>query len=278
MSKARAKAKYVRRSRKTRSLRGVTYLILIGLSIFIASAALSILVGVYLGIALGLISTAASLYIVYRWGYPRKPAILGLVLLASSIALLSMLILRYTPSTTTMYSTQQYGSSIVTPRPSYIETSIGRSIEVSGWRITVKEFAETLYIRSGADVYRARDGYKVVLVRLEIENLGSTKSEAILWNFTLTTSSNKSYTYVYPAQLIEISNAAEDIASQALNFTEFNRREAIDPKKPVERHIMFQIPLDEQPLEFRFYVGLPHPTKVVLKLTDSSLSTARNTD
>ena len=149
-----------------------------------------------------------------------------------------------------------------------IHAEIGKDIIVDNWVIRVVNVEEAKYVVENGDYYKARNGSKIVIIKLRIANIGNeVRSTSDIWNFVLVTNLNHSYDRVYAVDL-------EPLWSTQLNKTiEKNAAEvnellttSIAPRTAIEKDILFQIPTNEEPMELYFKVGIIGGYQIVVDL------------
>jgi len=148
-----------------------------------------------------------------------------------------------------------------------VRSPIGVVVRVGDWEISVVNMAQATYIKSGDSYYGAKQGYKIVLLRLRIANLGvKTESVSNIWDYVLVTDAKRSYDNVYPVSLEWILTPTEDVTRNAVSSETLDPFASVAPNTAVEGDIIFQIPMDETPIELHFKVGIFEATEAVIYL------------
>ena len=157
----------------------------------------------------------------------------------------------------------------VCPKAAFIYCSTNKIYGENVDTISLEE-KETRYVYSHGSYYRARDGYKIVLVKLRIENVGNeSRSLLDFWDFKLVTNASKSYDRAHTFELwwIPSSGVSDEVRSKAVVLEELPTFDSVEPKTAVEGDLMFQIPENEEPTRLLFRVGLFGGYRVVVELT-----------
>ena len=216
-----------------------------------------------LGYSFAIIAVILGAYLVAKRGESRLPLVLGIVLLIISI--LSLV------GTATIHMGLWAFTEAVrrATEAKSIAASIGETIKAEDWGITVLDLRKAEYIRKDDSYYRAKEGYKLVLVRLRIENLGGeTRSASEIWDFILVSNANKSYERVYTFSLDPIWKATDEVKSKAVIFEELSTSTSLAPNTFIEGDLLFQIPIDEEPSKLHFKVGVVGGYEVTVELTE----------
>lgn len=155
-------------------------------------------------------------------------------------------------------------------KPKYLEATLGSPIAAGDWRITVTKVKEVSYVMKDDSYYSAKEGEKIVIVTLRVENAGKeTKSSSEVWSFTLVTNANKSYDKVYIFNLKYISSFDKEYAAaqaQAVKVSELEFFQSLAPNTYSEGDMLFTIPLSEKPVTLYFKVGIIAPYEISVKL------------
>lgn len=217
-----------------------------------------------LGYVLGIFSIVVGAYLIAKRENSRLPLVLGIVLLIIAIPSLlgtaavhlGLLALNKTLKEITKTKT--------------LEGQLGTPIRVDDWRITVTRVRECTYIKDDGAYYRAKTGYKLIIVTLKIENIGkSTKSASEIWDFLLVTDANRSYSTVTPLdlELLLGSQVTEKVKREAVPLEGLNTLTSVAPNTYIEGDILFQIPAREHPTKLYFKVGIVKGYSVTILLT-----------
>ena len=88
----------------------------------------------------------------------------------------------------------------------------------------------------------------------------------MVWQFTLITDKNKSYDRIYPLGLRLIFKPGEEVKAKAIKYRDLGLSKSIAPNTGIEGHILFQIPIEENPRELYFKVGIIGPIQAKVTL------------
>ncbi|RLE54470.1 MAG: hypothetical protein DRJ40_10920 [Thermoprotei archaeon] len=149
-----------------------------------------------------------------------------------------------------------------------ITARIGEPIRAGNWEITVLKIDEAEYIKKDDSYYKAKEGKKLVLVKLRIKNIGKeAKTASDIWNFMLVSNANKSYEKAYTYELEYIWDVTDEIKSKAIVFEELDTTASVAPNTIIEGYLLFQIPVSEEPAKLYFKVGVIGGYEVTIELT-----------
>jgi len=151
-----------------------------------------------------------------------------------------------------------------------ITAHIGEAIKASNWEITVLEVKGTEYIKKGDFYYGAKEGKRLVLIKIRIKNIGDKSETALdIRGFTLVSNENKSYEKAYTSELDLIPSwkVTDEIKSKVVVFEELDRGVSIAPNTVIEGDLLFQIPVGEEPAKLYFKVGVFGGYEVTIELT-----------
>lgn len=265
MSKARVKVKARVRARRRRVTGKAFKLFAMGVALTAVALLLALLVSRVAGYALALVPASLSLYILLRWGRDGLCKALGLGLLAlSAISIASVATIQRLGWSGAIGGQQLGISTASSPRPKNVTTLMGVPMDVDTWRITLEDVREVKQVSVDGRLYSSREGMKIVLARMKIENIGRYEVAPRIWNFTLVTDANRSYIRVYPSNLVEVSNASA--GADVEQYLELDLLTRVKPNNAIEGHLLFHVPEGEKPKELHLNVGLLEPTKVIIAI------------
>jgi len=216
-----------------------------------------------LGYIFVIIAIVIGAYLIARRGTSRLPLVLGVVLLVIAIPVLL--------GTLTIHAglwAISKGAEEAT-KVTTINGSIGGSVKAGDWMITALRMRGAMYIKKDDSYYRAKDGYRLVLVRLRIENAGKEiRTASDIWNFVLVTNAKKSYERAYTLDLNYISswNLTEDIKRSAVPYEELSSSASVAPGTAIEGDLLFQISGNEEPEKLYLKVGIVGGYEVTINL------------
>ena len=151
-----------------------------------------------------------------------------------------------------------YTTPLTTPTTTQLTTTQGNTRRVDDWEITIVKVAQAPYINSDNSYYAAEKDHKIVITTLRIMNLGSeTERIPDMTSFVLVSDARKSYGRVSEYNLVLLLNfgtPSEDVAKNAITYNPLDPYALVAPNTMVEGDVMFQIPLNESPVELRFKV------------------------
>ena len=145
-----------------------------------------------------------------------------------------------------------------------IYAKLGEPIRVGDWKITVLDVKEATYVREDNSYYRAKEGYKVIIVTLRIENVGDTVSTLHIVEPVIVSDAGKSYERTL--FLTPILFVTKDIKLKAVAVKELGIAPSLAPGTYIEGDILFQIPEDEKPTKLCFKVGVFGEYEIVVEL------------
>lgn len=148
-----------------------------------------------------------------------------------------------------------------------ITAGIGERVSAGSWAITVLSVKTPSYIKIGDTYYMPSEGMKFVVIRLKIENIGKEiKDISDIWNFMLITDTGKVYERkYYPGRWV--FKVTSEVQAKALTITELKMTQKLAPGGSIEGDVMFEITVNENPVELRYKVGIVGGYEVIVKLT-----------
>jgi len=231
-------------------------LFVIGFFLALIAYGIAWFVSVGLAYVFGLIALAFGIYMVVK-RVSTGELVLGAVLIA--FALLSL-------AATVVTHVAVLGLQQVVESKS-VTASIGERVKAGSWAITVLSVKTPSYINIGGIYYTPSEGKKFVVVSLKIENIGkNTESLSSLWDFTLFTNTNKSYSEAYfPGKIL--FSATNEVIAKAINVTKLDTTLKLLPGDSIQGDIVFEIPANETPTKLYYKVGIVGGYEVTVKLT-----------
>lgn len=220
-------------------------------------------VSALLGYIFVIITIVIGAYLIAKEGKSKLPLVLGIVLLIIAIpVLLGTLVIHI--GLWSISKGVEEATKVTT-----VNGSIGKGVKAGEWIVTVLGVKETTYIKKDDLYYKAKDGYKLVLIRLKIENTGKgVKKASEIWSFVLVTDSKKSYDKAYTTDLVFIFSwdLTESIKRSAIPYEELDLFASVAPGTAIEGDLLFQIPSSEEPERLHFKVGIIGGYEVTISL------------
>jgi hypothetical protein len=214
-----------------------------------------------LGYVFAIAAIAIGAYLVARRGAARLPLVLGIVLLVVAVPVLLGTLAVHAGLWAISKGVEE-ASKVTT-----VSGSVGEGVKAGEWMITVLGVKEATYIKEDNSYYKAKDGYKLVLIRLRIENIGKEiKAASEIWKFVLVTDAKKSYEKAYTTDLTYIWNVTESIKRSAVPYEELDLFKSVAPSTAMEGDLLFQIPSSEEPERLHFKVGIVGGYEVTISL------------
>ena len=137
----------------------------------------------------------------------------------------------------------------------------GSPIKVDGWVIVVRGVVEAKYLKlkscCGLTFYRAEEGFKFVLVDLEVVNVDGEYGKPFkAQGFRLVTDRG-AYSRVRSAELkpLPVEMLSDEVLKKFVEFSELPDVCMIAPGKPIRGDVIFAVPAGERPRVLRFYVA-----------------------
>lgn len=127
---------------------------------------------------------------------------------------------------------------------------IGEPSIIDDWEILVKSVREVDYILDWGDYYKPKQGMKIILVNVKITNRAEDIREpSVIDVLFLVTDKGKVYHDITPWDLDMLSydEVTPNIKSKAVKYVDLNLWDELAPEAYVEGHIMFEIPVKENP-------------------------------
>jgi len=151
-----------------------------------------------------------------------------------------------------------------------ITASIGQPVSAGSWSVTVLSVSTPDYVKVPdyvkleSSYYMPSDCGKIVAVKLKIENIGKdARSPSVIRGFKLVTDAHKVYnsTY-YPG--IPVLNATSEVQAKALAIEpqidqladKLGVNWTVEPGASEEGYVVFEIPANENPVEFCYSIGI----------------------
>ena len=260
---ARPAAARVRRPVERRGIgrKGSVVLFIVGFFCALLVFPIAFSVSTFLGYLLGVFALIIAVLLIARRGGATLPLVLGLVLVIFSFLSLGGTAMVHMGA----YAVSKSLESVT--KTETVEAGIGSPNRAGDWEITALKVTEATYIRSGSSYYGAENGSKLILIYLRIRNLGKeVKESSEIWQFTLITDKNKSYDRIYPLGLKLIFKPSEEVKAKAIEYKDLGLSKSIAPNTGIEGHILFQIPIQENPRELYFKVGIIGATQARITL------------
>jgi len=217
-----------------------------------------------LGYVFVIVAIILGAYLIAKRGGSRLPLVLGIVLLVIAVPTLVGTAVIHMGVWAVKEAIEEVTETKSTT------ASIGESVRAGDWEIAVLGVREAEYVRKGDSYYKAEEGYKAVLVRLRIKNVGSeAKDTSEIWKFILISNADKSYerAYTYELEYISSWDVTDEIKSKAVAFEELDTFASVAPNTAIEGDLLFQIPINEKPTKLYFKVGIVGGYEVTIKLT-----------
>lgn len=213
------------------------------------------LIGYLMGFGLVLLGA----YLVRRGGLTSL--VLGLVLISLTAVVLSLTVATHL-RILTLASNQP-------AQPVYVSTRVDEDVTLGPWLIRVEGFKESRYLRSRGLYYEAPNGYKVVVVRVSVKNLGPAPlllSE--VWGFKLITEGGGEYGEAYERSLRMLVSwrVTSSVVKDAVAHEDLASKLSLEPGGSTTGSKMFLIPASEKPRALEFKVGLREAFNVMVKL------------
>jgi hypothetical protein len=214
------------------------------------------------GYALCLAAIGLGVYMIAKRGDRVLPLVLGIILAILGAGVFGGTLFVHL----TTYSINKGIEEAM--KTKFITASIGETITVDDWRITVTNVREARFVRLNNDFYTTKNNdTKIVIVTLRIENIGNeTRSLSDIWEFTLTTNANKSYERAYTIDLEYLWNPSKEATSSAVAIESLDMTGSLAPGTHTEGDILFVVPRDEAPAKLYFKVGVLKLFEVEVKL------------
>jgi len=146
---------------------------------------------------------------------------------------------------------------------------IGEPSIIDDWEILVKSVREVDYILDWGDYYRPKQGMKIILVDVKITNRAEDIREpSVIDVLFLVTDKGKVYHDVTPWDLNMLSydQITPNIKSKAVKYVDLNLWDELAPEAYVEGHIMFEIPVKENPHKIYITIEERWPKLVVIPI------------
>jgi energy-coupling factor transporter transmembrane protein EcfT len=218
-------------------------LFLLGIIFVFFAFPIAFFVSAGLGYILCLLGIGIGAYMIAKREKKALPLVLGVLLVIAGLG--SLLV------TATVHAGTYAISEAVKTRN--LTAKINEPIKAGDWEITVKEVKETAYIRVDSDYYGAKEGQKIVLLRISVKNTGKeTQTNPFWFRFpVLISNANKSYEFKSTATIylnyIPSYKLNESIKSSAVLYREFSITASVAPGTYIEGDFLFQIPKEESP-------------------------------
>ena len=240
---------------------GAVTLFIIGFICALLTFPIAFSVSALLGYLLGIFALVIAVLLIVKRGGATLPLVLGLVLVIFSFLSLTGTAVVHMGAYAVARSLEEAAKTEV------VEASLGSPVRAGDWEVTALKVIETTYIKSGESYYGAENESKLILIHLRIRNLGKEVREASeIWQFTLITDKNKSYENVYPINLKWIFEPSEEVKTDAAEYRDIDLSRSVAPSTEIEGHILFQIPVEENPEKLYFKVGVIGPTQAKITL------------
>ncbi len=237
---------------------GTALLFLTGLFLTFLVFPTAYYVSAALGYFLGLIAIGIGAYMFTKKKSKASTA-LGIVLILVSLITIGV--------TATIHATAYVTYEVLKnlTQEKSLSGKIGEPMKVDGFTITVLDVKEGKYIANDDSYYSSKPGYKVVVVRLRIENdSNEIKHLYDVFDFVLITDARRSYSNVYPIQLNWILNPNETVKAEAIRVV--MPSEALAPHTYTVEDVLFQVPLYEDPVKLMFKTGVLGKYEVSISL------------
>lgn len=239
-------------------------LFLVGMFLAFIVFPVAFFVSAGLGYIIGLVALGMGVYLIARREGRILPLVLGIIL-----CVLSFLALAGTAAVHIGAYVLSETAKEVTKTKS-VTAVLGQPVAVDRWQIVVEGVEEAAVVKSSEGYYRAKPGYKIVVVRLRVVNLANDiRSLADFHDFLLVTSTGKSYERVYPVGLVWVWEPTAREKQAAVNVDLLDTLADVAPGASVEGDLLFQIPVGEKPQKLVFKVGFIGGHIVTIKLTSS---------
>ncbi len=240
-------------------------LFILGIILALLTLPIALIISAGLGYAFAIIAIVLGAYLISKWGERKLPLVLGIVLLIITVPILL--------GTAFIHmGLWMLGKAIEeATKTKSITAHLGETIKAGDWEITVLGVKEAMYIKKDDSYYKAKEGYKAVLVALRIKNLGKeTKTASEIWDFILVTNANKSYegAYTFNLDYIPSWSITEEVKTKAVAFKELDTSSSLAPDTIIEGDLLFQILEDEEPIKLHFKVGVIGGYEVAIKLKE----------
>ena len=139
-----------------------------------------------------------------------------------------------------------------------IEVRVGEVFAIGDWEITVAGIKEAQYLAVDDRYYSAKQGMKIVVVRVKVKNVGVKEMYlSNIWGFTLITTARKGYEPAYTFDLEPIFWPSPDVVASATKCMPYSVFTKVSPGTWTEFDLLFQIPQEEEVAELGFKVGIP---------------------
>lgn len=213
-----------------------------------------------LGYLFAIAGIAIGAYMVAKGESAKLPFILGLVLMIFSfLVLLGTFIVHM--ALWSLAETAKEATKVVN-----LTGTLGQGVKAGDWVITAVDVRETAYIRSDNTYYKAKEGYKLVVVKLIVENVGKETNSPPIYGFVLVTDAGRSYDRAYLFDLDLVWNASDEIVKSAVEFRPLDTTALVAPGSAVEGDVLFQIPTGENPEWLYIRMGVVGGYEIAIKL------------
>ena len=142
-----------------------------------------------------------------------------------------------------------------------IKHVVGSPIKVDGWVIMVRGVVEAKYLKlkscCSLMFYRAEEGFKFILVDLEVTNVDGEFGKPLkVHGFRLKTDRG-AYSRVRSIELkpLPVEMLSGEVLEEFVEFSEFPDVCMIAPGKSIRGDVIFVVPAGERPRVLRFYVA-----------------------
>lgn len=238
-------------------------LFVVGFMLAILAFPLTWGVSALLGYASAIAAIVIGAYLVARRSL--LPLILGVILLVIAVPVLLGTIAIHLG----LWAVEEAVEEIT--RETTVTGSIGEAVKAGEWAFTVLGVREAEYLKKGDSYYKAKEGYKLVLVRLRIENIGKEVMRTpSIWELVLVTDARKSYeqAYTFNLEYIPSWELTEDARRKAIPYEELDLLfgAPVAPGTAVEGDVLFQVPAGEKPERLHFKVGVLGGYQVTINL------------
>ncbi|WP_167827577.1 DUF4352 domain-containing protein [Pyrobaculum islandicum] len=212
-----------------------------------------------LGYLFAIAGIVIGAYMVAKRESAKLPLILGVVLMIFSLlALLGTFIVHI--ALWSLAEAAREASKVVN-----LTGTLGRGVKAGDWVITAVDVREAAYIRSDSSYYKAKEGHKLVVVRLRVENVGRETNSPPIYGFVLVTDARRSYERIYPFSLDFVWRVSDEVVKSAVEFRALDTTARVAPGSAAEGDVLFQIPTGERPERLHIRTGIVGGYEIVIK-------------
>jgi hypothetical protein len=215
-----------------------------------------------LGYIFCLVGIGIGVYMVMKREKKALPLVLGVLLVVAGVVSLFVTAIIHASVYTVSKALEATTEALKTRN---LAAKLNEPVKAGDWEIVVRNVREAFYIRMDGGYYGAREGQKIVLVRIAVKNIGKEMQRPVLF-IVLVSTANKSYERIYPLHLNYIWEVSESLKSNAIPYRELDTAVSLAPGTLIEGDVLFQIPKEENPDKIVIKVGLVGGYEITVRL------------